>query len=119
MVRTERSVGNVQRAKKKWLGTAPPFLELVDGETLQARIERGPLPVDEALTIAKQIAEALEAAHDMGITYRDRKPGNIMIRSDGSVRFWISDWLSGFLSSLKINELGPSQSRPLLEFLSA
>src|SRR5262245_3338808 len=61
-------------------------MELVDGETLQARIERGPIPVDEALTIAMQIAGALEAAHELGITHRDLKPGNVMIRSDGSVK---------------------------------
>src|SRR5262245_20278279 len=61
-------------------------MELVEGETLQARIERGPMPVDEALTIAMQIAEALEAAHELGITHRDLKPGNVMIRSDGAVK---------------------------------
>lgn len=61
-------------------------MELVDGETLQARIERGPIPVDEALTIAMQIAGALEAAHELGITHRDLKPGNVMLRSDGSVK---------------------------------
>src|ERR1043166_5329929 len=61
-------------------------MELVEGETLQARIEHGPIPVDEALTIATQIGDALEAAHDLGITHRDLKPGNVMIRSDGSVK---------------------------------
>jgi Tol biopolymer transport system component len=61
-------------------------MELVEGETLQARIERGPIQVDEALTIAVQIADALEAAHEQGITHRDLKPGNVMIRSDGSVK---------------------------------
>src|SRR5262245_13058946 len=61
-------------------------MELVEGETLQARIERGPIPADETLTIAMQIVDALEAAHDLGITHRDLKPGNVMIRSDGSVK---------------------------------
>ena len=65
-----------------------PFLvmELVSGETLQARLKRGPIPVDEALAIAKQIAEALEAAHDKGIVHRDLKPGNVMLTADGKVK---------------------------------
>src|SRR5262249_25011794 len=61
-------------------------MELVEGETLQARIERGPIPVGEALTIAMQIADAIEAAHELGITHRDLKPGNVLIRSDGAVK---------------------------------
>src|SRR5215831_10428148 len=61
-------------------------LELVEGETLADRIARGPIPLDEALGIAKQIAEALEAAHDRGIIHRDLKPANIKIRPDGSVK---------------------------------
>src|SRR5262249_44870967 len=52
-------------------------LELVEGETLAERIARGPIPADEALTMAKQIVEALEAAHERGIIHRDLKPGNI------------------------------------------
>src|SRR5262245_61124315 len=52
-------------------------LELVEGETLAERIARGPIPLDEALAIARQIAEALEAAHEKGITHRDLKPANI------------------------------------------
>src|SRR5262245_5149491 len=61
-------------------------LEFVDGETLAERIARGPIPLDEALPIAKQIAEALEAAHEQGIIHRDLKPANIKIRSDGTVK---------------------------------
>ena len=61
-------------------------LELVDGPTLADRIAQGPIPVDEALPIAKQIAEALEAAHEAGVTHRDLKPANIKVREDGTVK---------------------------------
>ena len=61
-------------------------MELVEGETLADRLERGPIPVDEALAIAKQIADAVEAAHDRGIIHRDLKPANIKLRSDGAVK---------------------------------
>ena len=61
-------------------------MELVEGEDLSARIARGPIPLDEALPIARQIAEALEAAHDAGIIHRDLKPANIKVRPDGSVK---------------------------------
>jgi serine/threonine protein kinase len=61
-------------------------MELVEGEDLAQRIARGPIPIDEALPIAKQIAEALEAAHEQGIMHRDLKPANIKIRPDGTVK---------------------------------
>ena len=61
-------------------------LELVEGPTLADRIERGPIPVDEALPIAKQIAEALEAAHEQGVIHRDLKPANVKVRPDGTVK---------------------------------
>ena len=61
-------------------------LELVEGPTLADRISRGPIPVDEALPIAKQIAEALEAAHEAGVIHRDLKPANIKVRDDGMVK---------------------------------
>jgi len=61
-------------------------LEFVDGETLAERIERGPIPLDEALPIVKQTAEALEAAHEQGIIHRDLKPANIKVRPDGTVK---------------------------------
>jgi serine/threonine protein kinase len=61
-------------------------MELVEGETLADRIARGAIPIDEALPIARQIAEALEAAHDAGIIHRDLKPANIKLRPDGTVK---------------------------------
>ena len=61
-------------------------MELVEGPTLADRIAQGAIPVDEALPIAKQIAEALEAAHEQGIVHRDLKPANIKLRPDGVVK---------------------------------
>ncbi len=62
------------------------MLELVEGPTLADRIARGPIPLDEALPIARQIAEALEAAHEQGIIHRDLKPANIKLRPDDTVK---------------------------------
>jgi eukaryotic-like serine/threonine-protein kinase len=61
-------------------------MELVDGPTLADRIAQGPIPLDEALPIAKQIAEALEAAHEQAIIHRDLKPANVKVRDDGTVK---------------------------------
>jgi Tol biopolymer transport system component len=61
-------------------------LELVEGETLADRIARGPIPLDDALPIAKEIAEALQAAHEQGIVHRDLKPSNIKVQPDGLVK---------------------------------
>jgi Protein kinase domain/WD40-like Beta Propeller Repeat len=67
-------------------GMTAIVMELVEGEDLADRIVRGPIPADEALPIAKQIAEALEAAHERGIMHRDLKPANIKLRPDGAVK---------------------------------
>ena len=67
-------------------GTRALVLELVEGPTLADRIKQGPIPVDEALPIAKQIAEALETAHEAGVIHRDLKPANIKVKDDGTVK---------------------------------
>ncbi len=61
-------------------------LEFVDGQTLADRLTRGPLPLDEALHLARQIADALEVAHEKGVVHRDLKPGNIMLTADGATK---------------------------------
>ncbi len=67
-------------------GAPALVMELVEGPTLADRIAKGPIPLDETLPIAKQIAEALEAAHEQGIIHRDLKPANIKVRPDGAVK---------------------------------
>ena len=67
-------------------GITALVMELVEGDDLSQRIARGAIPIDEALPIAKQIADALEAAHEQGIIHRDLKPANIKVRADGTVK---------------------------------
>ncbi len=67
-------------------GVRALVMELVEGETLADRIARGPIPMAEALTIGRQIAEALNAAHASGIVHRDLKPANVKVRPDGTVK---------------------------------
>ena len=76
------AIYDVQKVQSKYL----LILELVEGETLAQRIARGPLPEDEAIDIAGQIAEALEAAHEKGIVHRDLKPSNIKVTLEGKVK---------------------------------
>ncbi len=85
-------------------------LELVEGPTLADRIKQGPIPIDEALPIAKQIAEALEAAHEQGVIHRDLKPANVKVRPDGMVK--VLDF--GLAKALDPNpDADPSQSPTL------
>ena len=67
-------------------GVRALVLELVEGPTLADRIKQGPIPLDETLPIAKQIADALEAAHEQGVIHRDLKPANIKVKADGTVK---------------------------------
>jgi serine/threonine-protein kinase len=66
--------------------TSALVMELVEGEDLAQRIARGPIPIDEAMPIVRQITEALEAAHEQGIIHRDLKPANVKVRPDGTVK---------------------------------
>ena len=91
-------------------GTRALVLELVEGPTLADRIAQGAIPLDEALPIAKQIAEALEAAHEAGVIHRDLKPANIKVRDDGTVK--VLDF--GLAKALDLTPEGdPSQSPTL------
>ena len=67
-------------------GITALVMELVEGDDLSQRIARGAIPLDEALPIATQIAEALEAAHEQGVIHRDLKPANIKVRADGMLK---------------------------------
>ena len=67
-------------------GAQAIVLELVEGESLADRLQRGPVPLSDQLEIGRQIAEALDAAHDRGIVHRDLKPSNVMVRADGVVK---------------------------------
>jgi eukaryotic-like serine/threonine-protein kinase len=82
-----------------------PFLilELIEGETLAERLKGGPLPVDESLKIAVDIAEALEEAHEKGVIHRDLKPGNIKITPEGKVK--VLDF--GLAKALEPNQASP------------
>jgi eukaryotic-like serine/threonine-protein kinase len=87
-------------------GTRALVLELVDGPTLAARLADGPMPIDEAVACARQIAGALEAAHERGIVHRDLKPANVTLRPDGAVK------LLDFGLAQVANAAGTASSEP-------
>src|SRR6186997_486097 len=96
-------------------------MELVEGPTLADRIGARPLPLDEVLAIARQIAEALEAAHEQGIIHRDLKPANIKVRDDGAVKvldFGLAKAIDGVsasgLSASPAHSLSPTITTPAM-----
>ncbi len=105
-------------------GTTALVMELVEGPTLADRIAQGAIPIDEALSVARQMADALEAAHEQGIIHRDLKPANVKVRPDGAVKvldFGLAKALGpAALDSARAGEAGPyvqpgagaGQSRP-------
>jgi serine/threonine protein kinase len=98
-------------------GVRALVMELVDGEDLAQRLVRGPIPVDEALPIARQIAEALEAAHEQGIIHRDLKPANIKVRNDGTVKvldFGLAKALAGDVTGFEHGSRKEPRGSPLM-----
>ena len=91
------------------------ILEFVDGEALSARISRGALPVADAVTIARQMLDALEAAHDKGIVHRDLKPANVMLTSEGDVK--VLDF--GLARVGEIDQASDTSNSPTLTFAAA
>jgi serine/threonine-protein kinase len=87
-------------------------MELVEGLTLAERIQQGAIPVDESLEIARQIAEALEAAHEKGIVHRDLKPANVKIKTDGTVKV-LDFGLAAILQTADSGATDPSNSPTL------
>jgi serine/threonine-protein kinase len=88
-------------------GTRFLVLELIEGETLADLASRGPLPVDDALKVSRQIAEALEAAHEKGVIHRDLKPANIKVTPDGTVKvldFGLAKALAGDNSASNVTQ---------------
>jgi len=102
---------------ERFEGQTALAMELVEGPTLADRIARGAIPVDEALAIAKQVAEALEAAHEQGIIHRDLKPANIKVRPDGTVKvldFGLAKAMEPAIGSSVSNSMSPTITTPAM-----
>ena len=98
-------------------GMTALVMELVEGGDLSERIARGAIPLDEALPIAKQIAEALEGAHEQGIIHRDLKPANIKVRADGTVKvldFGLAKAVEPFATMSPSQSLSPTITTPAM-----
>ena len=91
-------------------GTTALVMELVEGDDLSELIARGPLPLEEALSIARQTAEALEAAHHANVIHRDLKPANIRVRADGTVK--VLDFGLAKLADQTANKAGAAAAGP-------
>src|SRR6202166_647174 len=102
---------------EKSAGLHALVMELVEGEDLSQRIARGAIPIDDALPIAKQIADALEAAHEQGIIHRDLKPANIKVRPDGTVKvldFGLAKAMEPAAGSSPNNSMSPTITTPAM-----
>ena len=98
-------------------GLTALVMELIEGDDLSQRIARGAMPIDEALPLAKQIAEALEAAHEQGIIHRDLKPANIKVRPDGTVKvldFGLAKALDPPAGSAPSSSMSPTLTTPAM-----
>jgi serine/threonine-protein kinase len=95
-------------------GVRALVMELVDGPTLADRIAAGPMPIDEALRIAKQIAEALEVAHERGIIHRDLKPANVKVTPDDTVKVLDFGLAKVFANETPESDLSHSPTLPYL-----
>ena len=98
-------------------GVSALVLELIEGPTLADRIASGPLAIDEALPIARQIAEALEGAHEQGIVHRDLKPANVKVRPDGTVKvldFGLAKALQPLTAESRDTPVAPTITSPAL-----
>ncbi len=90
-------------------------LEFIEGETLAERLKAGPMPIDEAIPLARQIAEAVEAAHDKGIVHRDLKPGNVIVTPEGTAKvldFGLARTADGAASTSNVNADSPTITTP-------
>ena len=88
-------------------------LELVEGETLAERVAKGPLPVEEALEVCRQIAEGVEAAHEKGVIHRDLKPANVKVTPEGKVKILDFGLAKAFEDEIQVTDI--SQSPTLSE----